>query len=69
MPSAFALPRLIDLGAPLDGKARVLGSVQREFATRSRAAAGEYVLAAGRLTPEKGFADVLEACARSTFRS
>ena len=31
---------------------------------RSRAAAGEYVLAAGRLTPEKGFADVIEACAR-----
>ena len=62
MPSAFALQRLIDLGAPLNGKARVLGSVQREFATRSTAADGEFVLAAGRLTPEKGFEDVLEAC-------
>ena len=62
MPSAFALQRLIDLGAPLNDKARVLGSVQREFATRSTAADGEFVLAAGRLTPEKGFGDVLEAC-------
>ena len=62
VPSAFALQRLIDLGAPLNDKARVLGSVQREFATRSTAADGEFVLAAGRLTPEKGFADVLEAC-------
>ncbi len=40
----------------------MLGSVQREFATRSTAADGEFVLAAGRLTPEKGFGDVLEAC-------
>src|SRR4029079_18354227 len=62
VPSAFALQRLIDLGAPLNHKARVLGSVQREFATRSTAADGEFVLAAGRLTPEKGFGDVLEAC-------
>jgi len=62
VPSAFALQRLLDLGAPLNDKARVLGSVQREFATRSTAADGEFVLAAGRLTPEKGFGDVLEAC-------
>ena len=62
VPSAFALQRLIDLGAPLNDKARVLGSVQREFATRSTAADGEFVLAAGRLTPEKGFGDVLQAC-------
>ena len=33
--------------------------------TRSRAADGEFVLAAGRLTPEKGFADVVEACNRA----
>jgi glycosyltransferase involved in cell wall biosynthesis len=65
VPSAFALDRLRRLGAPLDGKARVLGSVQRTFAERSAAAAGEYVLAAGRLTPEKGFADVLDAAAQA----
>lgn len=65
VPSAFALDRLRELGAPLGGKARVLGSVQRDFADASNAAAGEFVLAAGRLTPEKGFADVLEACGRA----
>src|SRR4051812_27346660 len=63
VPSAFALGRLRELGAPLGANARVLGSVQREFAERSRADAGEFVLAAGRLTPEKGFADAIDACA------
>lgn len=62
VPSAFALRRLEELGAPLQGKARVLPSVQRAFAARSGAAEGEFVLAAGRLTPEKGFADVISAC-------
>jgi glycosyltransferase involved in cell wall biosynthesis len=61
VPSAFALARLRQLGAPI-GDARVLGSVQRTFADRSAAASGRYVLAAGRLTPEKGFADVVDAC-------
>lgn len=65
VPSAFALDRLRELGAPLGGKARVLGSVQRDFADASNATAGEFVLAAGRLTPEKGFADVLDACGRA----
>src|SRR4051794_15971278 len=60
VPSEFALDRLRALGAPVDG-ARVLPSVQREIAGRSRADEGEYVLAAGRLTPEKGFADVVSA--------
>ena len=64
VPSAFALSRLRELGAPVEG-AQVLGSVQREFASASRAASGEYVLAAGRLTPEKGFVDVVEACERA----
>ena len=41
----------------------MLSSVQRSFADHSTAADGEFVLAAGRLTPEKGFADVVEACA------
>ena len=52
VPSAFALDRLLTLGAPL-GQARVLGSVQRTFADRSAAADGEFVLAAGRLTPRR----------------
>jgi glycosyltransferase involved in cell wall biosynthesis len=65
VPSAFALQRLRDLGAPVGAKAQVLGSVQRRFASHSRAADGEFVLAAGRLTPEKGFADVVEACNRA----
>jgi glycosyltransferase involved in cell wall biosynthesis len=60
VPSEFALNRLRALGAPVDG-ARVLPSVQRELADRSRAGEGEYVLAAGRLTPEKGFEDVVRA--------
>jgi len=64
VPSEFALNRLRALGAPVDG-ARVLPSVQREIADRSRAAEGEYVLAAGRLTPEKGFADVVRAAKRA----
>jgi glycosyltransferase involved in cell wall biosynthesis len=61
VPSAFALARLRQLGAPVGDRARVLGSVQRTFAPRSAAAAGRYALAAGRLTPEKGFADAVEA--------
>jgi glycosyltransferase involved in cell wall biosynthesis len=64
VPSAFARQRLLDLGAPVE-HAEVLGSVQRQFATTSRAERGEYVLAAGRLTPEKGFGDVVEACNRA----
>jgi glycosyltransferase involved in cell wall biosynthesis len=61
VPSAFALGRLRELGAPLGENASVLPSVQRQLAERSAAADGEYVLAAGRLTPEKGFADVVRA--------
>ena len=60
VPSEFALNRLRALGAPVNG-ARVLPSVQREIAERSRAGEGEYVLAAGRLAPEKAFADVVRA--------
>jgi glycosyltransferase involved in cell wall biosynthesis len=63
VPSAFALRRLHELGAPVDdGRARVIASVQRELAPASTAAAGRYVLAAGRLAPEKGFADAIAAC-------
>jgi glycosyltransferase involved in cell wall biosynthesis len=62
VPSEFALGRLRELGAPLGDRARVIASVQREFAAGSAAAQGEYVLAAGRLAPEKGFADAIDAC-------
>lgn len=64
VPSAFALARLRHLGAPVGERAHVVASVQRDFATGSTAAAGTYALAVGRLTPEKGFADVIVACAR-----
>ena len=54
VPSAFALRRLRELGAPVGDKATVIPSVQREFAERSRAAEGRFALVAGRLTAEKG---------------
>src|SRR3954452_19112677 len=63
VPSAFALERLRALGAPVDG-AHVIPSVQRAFAQESGAAAGRYALAVGRLTPVKGIADAIAACAR-----
>src|SRR3954451_5269546 len=62
VPSEFALRRLRALGAPVDERARVLWSVQREFADASRAAAGRHVLYAGRLSHEKGVADAVVAC-------
>jgi glycosyltransferase involved in cell wall biosynthesis len=65
VPSAFALGRLRELGAPLGDRAHVIPSVQRELADASPAAAGRYALAAGRLTPEKGFADAVSACVRA----
>jgi glycosyltransferase involved in cell wall biosynthesis len=61
VPSAFALQRLRELGAPVGERAHVVSSVQREIAERSRAAEGRFVLAAGRLAPEKGFADAIDA--------
>ncbi|HET7427600.1 MAG TPA: glycosyltransferase family 4 protein [Gemmatimonadales bacterium] len=61
VPSAFAIGRLRELGAPVGDRAHVVGSVQREIAGASRAAEGRHVLAAGRLTPEKGFADAIDA--------
>jgi glycosyltransferase involved in cell wall biosynthesis len=62
VPSAFALRRLRELGAPVDDRASVLWSVQREFADASRAAEGRHVLYAGRLSREKGVADAVAAC-------
>ena len=62
VPSAFALRRLRELGAPIGDKATVIPSVQRSFAERSHAAEGRFALVAGRLTPEKGIADAIAAC-------
>jgi glycosyltransferase involved in cell wall biosynthesis len=61
VPSAFALGRLRELGAPIGDRAHVVASVQRDIAAESRAALGLHVLAAGRLSPEKGFADAVDA--------
>jgi glycosyltransferase involved in cell wall biosynthesis len=63
VPSAFAAGRLEALGAPLGERARVIPSVQRSFASASTAGTGRFALAAGRLAPEKGFADAVTACA------
>ena len=63
VPSAFALGRLEELGALVTGRAHVIASVQRDFVAGSAAADGSFALAAGRLTPEKGFADAIAACA------
>jgi glycosyltransferase involved in cell wall biosynthesis len=64
VPSAAALARLRELGAPV-GDAVVVPSVQREFAERSSAGAGEYVLYAGRVAAEKGVWDAVAACERA----
>jgi glycosyltransferase involved in cell wall biosynthesis len=65
VPSEFALSRLRELGAPLGDRARAIASVQREFAPRSNAGAGEYALYAGRLSREKGVDAAIRACARA----
>jgi glycosyltransferase involved in cell wall biosynthesis len=65
VPSAFALGRLRELGAPVDSRARVIASVQREWVERSAAAEGRHALVAGRLAPEKGIADAVLACRRA----
>ena len=61
VPSAFALDRLHQLGAPLGERASVIASVQRNFAESSNAKRGEFALVSGRLVPEKGFADAITA--------
>ena len=64
VPSAFALGRLRELGAPLGDRARVIPSVQRAFADRP-VRDGTYALAVGRLTAEKGFEDAVRGCERA----
>ncbi len=61
VPSAFALSRLRELGAPLGDRVTVLGSVQRDIAADSAAARGEFVLFAGRVAEEKGVLDAVAA--------
>ena len=65
VPSAFALGRLRELGAPISERAHVIPSVQRSFAPASAAADGRHALVAARLTPEKGVADAITACRRA----
>jgi glycosyltransferase involved in cell wall biosynthesis len=52
--------RLVALGAPA-GKLVTLRNFAAQVADGSRAQAGRYALAAGRLVPEKGFATAIEA--------
>ena len=60
VPSAFALARLRELGAPLGDRAHVIPSVQRDVRRRRSPRGRRYALAAGRLSPEKGFADAID---------
>ncbi len=65
VPSAFALTRLRELGAPLDfERARVLAPPLRGLgdAKGSGAERGEYALIASRLAPEKGVDVAIDAC-------
>jgi glycosyltransferase involved in cell wall biosynthesis len=66
VPSRFAAQRLRALRAPLrDDRVHVVPHVLRAFAQRSRAAAGEHVLVASRLAPEKGVEVAVAACAQA----
>jgi glycosyltransferase involved in cell wall biosynthesis len=66
VPSHFAGERLRALRAPLDpARVHVVPHVVRAFAEGSRAAAGEHVLVAARLAPEKGVELAVQACARA----
>jgi glycosyltransferase involved in cell wall biosynthesis len=66
VPSQFAVRRLRELRAPLDpARVHVVPHVVREFAERSAAAAGEHVLVASRLAPEKGVELAVQACGRA----
>jgi glycosyltransferase involved in cell wall biosynthesis len=63
VPSAFALRRLRELGAPLPWeRAEVLAPPLPDFAPSSRAASGGFALVASRLAPEKGIDVAIDAC-------
>jgi glycosyltransferase involved in cell wall biosynthesis len=66
VPSTFAIERLRELRAPIeDVPVHVVPQVQRTFAERSRARAGEHALVAARLSREKGVDVAVEACSRA----
>jgi glycosyltransferase involved in cell wall biosynthesis len=66
VPSDFAHERLRALRAPLgDVPVHVVPPVQRTFADRSRAAAGDHALVASRLAVEKGVEVAIDACERA----
>lgn len=66
VPSAFALQRLRDLGAPLgETPVHVIGHPVPLAAERSHAGEGTYALVASRLAPEKGVGVAIEACHRA----
>ncbi|HSD79184.1 MAG TPA: glycosyltransferase [Solirubrobacteraceae bacterium] len=66
VPSAAALERLLELGAPLEStRIHVVGHVVRAFAERSAAAGGTHALVVGRLAREKGVDLAIDACARA----
>ncbi len=62
VPSAFALARLRELGAPLGERVHVVGHVVRDVVERSSAGAGEHALVVSRLSPEKGVDVAIAAC-------
>lgn len=61
VPSAFAVERLRELGAPVSDP-YVLPHVIRRFARESAAAEGRHALVVARLAPEKGVDVAIEAC-------
>jgi len=64
VPSAFALGRLRELGAPLAfDRVHVVPGIVRLFAPGSRAAEGRHALVVGRLAAEKGVDVAIAACA------
>jgi glycosyltransferase involved in cell wall biosynthesis len=66
VPSAFAVERLRALRAPIDDlPVHVVPQVQRAFAQRSAAAAGEHALVVARLSAEKGVDVAVAACERA----
>ena len=65
VPSAAALERLRELGAPLDGRVAVIPHPVRAFADDSAAASGTYALVASRLAPEKGVHVAIDAARRA----
>ncbi len=61
VPSAFALQRLHDLGAPLGGRRTCSARCSASSPPHRPRPQGRFALAAGRLAPEKGFADAIDA--------